>query len=558
MKGFFMQINNISFTNLPPKRTINKHSSPKTQQNTTQQINLPLPTTAQYLAFTGGYSLDLADTVKHLDMLAQKKSNVYPPQIREWAGIILEEGNKTKETLINIHKKFYESVKNCFSLEEVKAKFPEFKDVIPSENVNTLNGSFIDDFRNGKLEYFDNDEDLSLQLIKLYWGEGFSINDLRKYADGKDISYVMRKLQIPLTEPTYGKILKLSDPEYNTRLTKEMTEKRMAALDRKAQEATGEPVYIKRGPLSAEHKKHISEGLHRYYEQNPQAVYNLSERQRKFYEENQDRAELLSRVTTKAWYVFGADKIKAAMAAFMKKQGIKTFDSTKLENPLAFTKEESSTLKKFWATNEWARKSFSKNMSYAWKKIKEEQTVVYYPRVAPRGFIKKIQDWGRKQNIEIKDENFIAKIDPNNPQNNYLNNEISKYTRAFVDSTQNESTIMANSFFLALLNVNREISKMDLSKVDKKTRELCKSIQKTIKISLFEHPDLPFEKNQFKVLETDEIQYIHGMLRKICLDSFNPKLSDLFEKQMDKAYDCVSKHYKTNEPIRMNPYGMDI
>ena len=337
-----------------------------------------------------------------------------------------------------------------------------------------------------------------------------------------------------------------------------MTEKRMAALDRKAQEATGEPVYIKRGPLSAEHKKHISEGLQRYYEQNPQAVYNLSERQRKFYEENPDRAELLSRVTTKAWYIFGADKIKTAMTAFMKKQGIKTFDSTKLENPLAFTKEESSTLKKFWASNEWARKSFSKNMTYAWKKIKEEQTVVYYPRVAPRGFIKKIQDWGRKQNIEIKDENFIAKIDPNNPQNNYLNNEISKYTRAFVDSTQNESTIMANSFFLALLNVNREISKMDLSKVDKKTRELCKSIQETIKISLFEHPDLPFEKNQFKVLETDEIQYIHGMLRKICLDSFNPKLSDLFEKQMDKAYDYVSKHYKTNEPIRMNPYGMDI
>lgn len=556
-----MQVQKINFLDIQPKSHQNKSLSPQNSNITgisVQGGGHPLPTTAQYLAFTGGYSLDLASTIKNLDKLAQKKSDVYPPQIREWAGIILEEGNKAKETLIDIHKKFYESLKECFSLDEVKAKFPEFKDVIPSSQVNFKDGSFFDDIQQGKLEYFDKEEDLSLQLLKLYWGEGFSINDLRKYTDGKNISYAMKKLNIPLTDPTYGKILKLSDPQYNERLTREMTAKRMEALDRKAQQSTGEPVYIKRGPLSEEHKKHISEGLIRYFENNPEAIYNLSERQRQFYTDNPERAKILRRVTTKAWYIFGADRIKAAMSAFMKKNGIHTFEGSKLENPMEFTKQESSMMKKFWASNEWAKKSFSKNMTYAWKKVKEEQTVVYDVRVAPLGFMKKVIAWAKQNGEDISENDFIAKLDPNNKENNYINYAINKFTRGYVDSHENESNIMANTYFLALLNVNREISKMDLSKVDTETKMLVKSLQEMIKKSLFESPDLPFDRNQFKILDTNDVQAVFGILRTLCLDTFNPKFSSMFEKHMDKAYDYVSKNYKTGQPIRMNPYGMDI
>lgn len=99
---------------------------------------------------------------------------------------------------------------------------------------------------------------------------------------------------------------------------------------------------------------------------------------------------------------------------------------------------------------------------------------------------------------------------------------------------------------------------MDLSKVDNETKNLCKLIQKTIKASLFEDMDLPFEKNQFKVLDANEVQAVYGTLRNRCLEVFNPKMANMFEKHMDKAYDYVSKNYKTSMPIRMNPYGMDI
>lgn len=555
-----MQVEKVKFTHVNSQNKLKMRNKIDNQQITSadEKAKLPVPSAAQILSFTGGYSLNLAETIKHLDKLASKKSDVYPPQIREWAGIILEEGNKTKETLISVHKKFYESLKDCFTLDEAKKKFPEFKDVIPAENVKVHEGSFIDDFQKGKLEYFDNDEDLSLQLLKLYWGEGFSINDLRRYSDGKNLSHTLNKLNIPTVDRTYGQLLKLSDPEYNERLTKEMTAKRLAALDRKAQEASGEPVYIKRGPLSAEHKKHISEGLQKYYEQNPEAVYNLSERQRKFYEENPDRAKLLSRVTTKAWYVFGADKIKAAMSAFMKKQGVKTFDTSKLETPLALTKEESSVMKKFWASHDWARKSFSKNMTYAWKKVKEEQTIVYDVRLAPQNFIKRMVKWAEEHGINLKEEDFIGKFDPNGGEKNYKNSLLDKYTRAFVDSTPGGSTMMANSYFLALLNINREISKMDLSKFDKETAATCRAIQRIIKESLFEHPDLPFEENAFKILDANDVQAVFGILRTSCLEIYNPKLSKMFERHMDKAYDYITKNWKPGQPIRMNPYGMDL
>lgn len=75
---------------------------------------------------------------------------------------------------------------------------------------------------------------------------------------------------------------------------------------------------------------------------------------------------------------------------------------------------------------------------------------------------------------------------------------------------------------------------------------------------MFEHPDLPFEVNQFKVLDANEVQNIFGLLRLKCYEEFMPNLSAIFEKNMDKAYDYVSKNYKAGHPIKMNPYGIDL
>ena len=163
----------------------------------------------------------------------------------------------------------------------------------------------------------------------------------------------MKRLGIPRASQDYGHYLKFSDPQYNERLTAEMTEKRMQALDRRAQIQEGEPVHIPRGPLSEQHKKRISEGLKRFHQENPEAVYQMSERQKEFYRQNPERAEELTRVLKKAWGINGGENIRKAMGRFFKGRKIPMFDP---ENPMSMTKEQSRTMREFWGENPWARK----------------------------------------------------------------------------------------------------------------------------------------------------------------------------------------------------------
>ena len=47
------------------------------------------------------------------------------------------------------------------------------------------------------------------------------------------------------------------------------------------------------------------------------------------------------------------------------------------ENPISMTKEQSRTMREFWGANPWAKKSWSNAMEYGWKKVKEENEMVF-------------------------------------------------------------------------------------------------------------------------------------------------------------------------------------
>lgn len=537
------------------KNQYNKGNFKQQTYNTAPPPNsAQIPSTLQYLAFTGGYSMDLGQTIRQLDKLAQKNSSIYPPNIREWAGMIMEEGNKTKDTLISIHKKYFANLKNCFNLNEIKVKFPEFKEVISSGDIKASKGSFLDKFNRGELEFFDNDEDLSVQLIKLYWGEGFSLNDLKRYADGFDLYHTMKRLNIPTASRDYGHVLKFSDPEYNERLTREMTEKRLAALDRKAQVEEGEPVYIKRGPLSAEHKQKISEGLKKYYQENPEKIYDMSERQKEFYRLNPEKSEEISRVLNKAWNIFGADRIKAALSKFMKSKGVHTFNPE--NNPVDLPKEQSKLLKQFWGANEWARKSFSKNMEYACKKVKEDMNKFYLIDITPEGFKKKFFQWAQEKNLNLNHLDFNFKIykykhglDSGNGE------EISKYTPKFIDEYSekiniDQSRLMANSYLLSLINLSK-----DLKNISKK-HNVSQETQKTIELSRHLIKELLFEQGNglqrnIKSFDAAEIQDIYKSVLTLFFKLDNAEqFIQLFKKNLDSAYNSVDA--LQGKPVMLN------
>ncbi len=369
-----MKILNVSLTNFSTNFK-KQNSQNKKQNTTTEALSYPKLTASQYLAFCGGYSIDLAQTYSQL------KDEQYPIGIQKAVLETLENGNKENKTLYDIHFEKYKGILDCYSLDELKEKFPEFSDVISANDVETTPESFIGKFQNNELELFSQDEDLTLQLIKLYWGQGFSLTDLSDYIarndennQGINLYYAMtKKLNIPIMNRRYALVLKLSNKEYNEKFTSEMSIRLKEAKEAKLQKAQGEPVVIPRGELSEAHKEHISRGLKKYYLENPNKIYEMSQRQKRFYEENPQKREELSQVASRAWRetTEGASVLRA-LIKFAKKDGT-IITAEELKNPFKLDSKKNSLLAAFWKRNVWAKDKFSAAMKKSWAVQKTKQ-----------------------------------------------------------------------------------------------------------------------------------------------------------------------------------------
>ncbi|MBP3924067.1 hypothetical protein J6E39_02355 [bacterium] len=503
------------------KKENNYNSTTKSQQYFDTIPNIP-----HYVPFTGGKSLNLSQTIKQLDFLSEKNNRaIYPPQIREWAGMILEEGNKENKTLIDIHKDYFKKLEECFSLDEVKRNFKEFENVRSDKDVNFIERSFVNKVKNGENEFFDKDEDLSLQILKLYWGQGFSTSDLKKYTDGLDLYHTMLRLNIPRVDKDYGHYLKFSDVNYNERLTKEMTAKRLEALDKKAQLESGEPVYIRTGRhLSPEHKKHISEGLIKHYIENPDAAFAISERQKQYFKENPDQAEIFKRVTTKAWNVFGADRIKKALSQYMKSHGFKDFDEKELLEPLSLSKPKSDTMKSFWGINDWAKKMFSKNMTYAWKKVKEENAIVYRLKTVPSQLVKFAEG---KAGLKAGSLDTDSRYNPflkTSSIDEISNSYMKKYTN--IAGLEN---VMADTYQMSILKMAGELHDLP---IDKKSKS-----EQDFRILLYSIMSENFKSGTYKVQTTEEARRDYIALAACAIESRNEKLINVVNNSLDRAFD---------------------
>lgn len=517
-----MRITNIQ-PKLTPKYNINNYQTKPQKQIQEQPKYDKLPTTQQYLAFTGGASLNLTETVKRLDILAERNSSIYPPNIREWLELALEEGSKAKETLITVHKKYFSSLRDCFTLDEIKARFPEFQDVIPASSITPKEGSFLDKFQKGELEFFDNDEDLSVQLIKLYWGEGFSLTDLKRYTGGTDLYHTMKRLGIPRASQDYGHYLKFSDPQYNERLTAEMTEKRMQALDRRAQIQEDEPVHIPRGPLSEQHKKRISEGLKRFHQENPEAVYQMSERQKEFYRQNPERAEELTRVLKKAWGINGGENIRKAMGRFFKGRKIPMFDP---ENPMSMTKEQSRTMREFWGANPWAKKSWSKAMEYGWKKVREENEAVFIIRLCPDEIIRYVE---QKAGVAEGSLDFDTRYNPY-LRTSSLDTHSAELFKKYTD-IEGINNLMADTYQMSLLHMLHHLQNMPKHKPTRNEHDF----EILLKGILFRNKT----DKGYAIQTTEEARDDFLMLAQLAAESRDQRLIDIVNKSLNEAYESA-------------------
>ena len=371
--------------------------------------------------FLGGYSLDLAKTAENIE------KEKFPPDIFEAVQSVLKTNNPENKTLYNIHFEKYKGILDCYSLDELKEKYPEFKDVISVYDVDYKTGNFIDEFLNGNSEVFSIDEDLTLQLIKLYWGQGFSLGDLSKYISSNSsnkkgfyLLYTMKnKLNIPLMNNHYAQILKFSNKQYNKDLSERMSIKIKEAYEAKKQKLEGEPFVIPRGPLSEAHKKHISEGLKKYFKEHPEAVYKLTKRQEEFYKNNPEYKDKLSEVMLYSWNkTQEGQSVKRNLNKFMRKYGGLSEEELCLKTKI--NKEKMTALEAFWLKNPWAKEKFSIAVKKGWEYFKNLESDICFNAknnenyifidILPNQISKNISVWAKENGILVDDFIYYGRI----------------------------------------------------------------------------------------------------------------------------------------------------
>ena len=554
----------MKITNFYPIKPFNNK---KIQQSAKKQNIQQLPQIKNinyFLCFLGGYSLDLSKVAENL---SEEK---FPPDIFELTQKTLKNGNAKNKTLYDIHFEKYKGVLDCYSLDELKEKYPEFKDVISVYDIETKENSFIDDFLKGKSEVFSDSEDLTLQLIKLYWGQGFSLTDLSKYmnensTDTKDFSlhYTMsKKLNIPLMNKTYAQILKLSNKEYNKNLTEKLSIKIKEAKEAKKQRQEGEPVVIPRGPLSEAHKKHISESLKKYYKEHPETIYKLTQRQKDFLNQNPEFKETLSDVMDFAWNnTQEGFSIKKYLSKFMKKFG--GISQEELELKIEIPKEKMSALELFWIKNPWAKEKFSIATKKGWDYIKNNPVNLLYKirnnenqiiiHLIPKALNDKMTDWAKSKGYKIKDYIYFRQvllsksIDFNeNPEYEKLKTLIDEITLKYEKENPQESdkTATAIQFLLIDFSTDLESRQNNLPDTLKNNPENIEKIKDILNNIFKKYPIYEKIGNQNKVpIGNISLMFLSDIMITIAKEIINIQngyeIAEYLNKKLDTMYELI-------------------
>ena len=339
-----------------------------TQQNIDYQSDSLMYNPKNYISFAG-YSTNLKQSIEELaqaEALNNKKH--LPERVKALALTQIKNGNPEDLTLIDIHKQAYSDIMLAENIDDVKEKFPEFNNVksIYELDFEPQKGSFLREVIDGQNKYFDNAEDLSLQLLKLYWGEGYSLSALADYTkieQGKLYS-AMRNLNIPRVSTLYGSILKRSDKDFSARLAETFALK----YAQRFEQMHGH-IHIPVGPLSQEHKQKISQSLINYYIENPDRAYLQTSRVRDFYNKNIYASEIFTTVLKEAWNLSSSNQVKKELQAFFKAKAGQKLSDEQLVQTESLKSSYRLLMQEFWQTHPKAKKDFSRSMKSAWVHI---------------------------------------------------------------------------------------------------------------------------------------------------------------------------------------------
>lgn len=392
-----MQVLSLKLNEYP-----NINNSIQKRNTLNQTLKTSYPMTQNQIYFNPAYCVsfsgacvDLSKAMKTLKATEILKDDTrLPKRVEDLANSILRKGNTQNLTLIDVHKQAYFDIMYAKSLEEVRAKFPEFSKILSVTELEQTpqKGSFLREILDGKNEYFNKDNDITLQLMKMYWGEGFSLSDLEKHMGIKSTTFssVMRILNIPLRSKHYASVLKHSDPEAS---------KRIAAMTAATKNANFEKangyVSIPKGHLPIEMSHKILDSLFDYYEKDPIRIYEQPKIVKNFYKDNILAEEIFRGALFEVWGFPSMKNIKSNMLNFFDKKAAmngrhekaQKYSISDLCGYHQLSSEEIAWMKEF-LSNKKDKDTFSRSLRSAYKHVKsrledeinKKSGLVLYPK----------------------------------------------------------------------------------------------------------------------------------------------------------------------------------
>lgn len=256
----------------------------------------------------------------------------------------------------------------------------------------------------------------------------------------------------------------------------------------------------------------------------------MSERQKGFLKENPKDSEIFSRVVKKTWNMSGSENIKKALSNFFKKNGVSV--DTEI-NPAHLTKEQSRLMQKFWTENEWAQKLFSKNMKYAWKKVKQENETFYTIKTCPDVLREYVED---KAGLARGSLDLTTKYNPFTKES-YINDE---FNAIFIQNAtiENLADIMADTYQLAVINIARELENIPKTKNNKPFNELHDIASAMISLNVIT------AKGGYNVQSTREAQLDFITLATQAVESKCEELVEIVNEALNNAFDLAIKYHR--------------
>lgn len=530
--------------------------------------SLPMPTSAHYLSFMGGSSLNLKESIQNLEKISKEGEDKFPKGIKEDAQEVIKSGNPENKTLIDVHKNKYSLLKDCYNLDDAKALYDEFSGVISDNQVEYMPDSFVDRVKKGEVENFNKDEDLAFQLLKLYWADGFSLTDLKRYS-GTDLYHTLKKFNIPMMDKDYAHVLKFSDKEYNERLTKEMAQKRAESMERRLQEKEGEPVFIPRGPLSDIHKKHISEGLIQYYAKHPEKRAEMSQRQIEYFKNNPEQAELMGKAMDYAWNKTQEGmSIKRQLSKFFKKQRV-TFDKNSLSDEAKMTPEQRAVMSDFWAKNAWARDLFSKATISGWEYVKNRKNTdinindvlkvnVKY-NLIPAGYVDDVRKWTLEKGISTLGVDFQKLKTQNYDEDNCRSFAI--LSALYTKNIPMSGDFITSSLGAALISIRNEIFS---NKIPPKYADNIEFLKRAaVAIDQLYYPEYRYGDTsevfgEPRPVNYDQVVFTLDMISKYAIYYNQDSFITYLKNKLDKGYEIITNpHTQVNRQKFYDFVGTD-